>query len=108
MSSCIDKEWLAKNPHFRAKTSVRKRVPDMAHAYAPGSGPPGQTCGTCDKCIAKQYNRTFYKCRVMLRHWTKGRATDVRKRDAACMAWEPRMEKLEVVSVMGRVGRIAL
>jgi hypothetical protein len=38
----------------------------------------------------------------MKRFWTRGPATDIRKKDAACLAWEPRVEKFEVLDVANR------
>lgn len=51
----IEQTWL--DLHLDAITQqVRKR--DKAHPYRPGTGPAGQTCGTCQKCCAVDYNRS--------------------------------------------------
>ena len=105
MTTCIDRAWLEWHPEVLALvSSLKVKHPvDRAHPYPPGSGPPGQTCGTCAKLCARRYARTYYKCHVLMRYWTGGRGTDVRKKDAACLSWEPREDKVEVVSTLCRV-----
>ncbi len=55
----------------------------------PGTGPKGETCGTC-----KHYARvcrgagTFRKCGLMKLAWTRGPGTDILKKSAACRFWE--------------------
>jgi hypothetical protein len=89
MSSCVDLEWLAAHPEIFARPPSQKR--DRAHPYPPGSGPAGQSCGTCIKCVKRQFANNHYKCRVMMRFWADG--TDVRLKDPACKSWEPRIDK---------------
>jgi hypothetical protein len=107
MSTNVDKAWLASHPGFeqqarRAMGSAYVRR-DRAHPYAPGSGPTGQTCGTCAKCIQRrEYRRNFYKCRVMQKSWSRGPSTDIRLKDKACLAWEPKIDRVEPINVAHR------
>ncbi len=102
--SCIDKEWLEAHPGFTARAEARKAPrPDRAHPYPPGSGPRGQSCGTCAKLMERRFSKTYFKCHVLMKTWTGGAGTDIRKKDPACLAWEPRIEKIELFGVRGRV-----
>ena len=104
--TCIDQTWLEAHPDvlaFAAQEKLRHPL-DRAHPYPPGSGPPGQTCGTCAKLCVKECSRKYFKCHVLMKFWSCGPATDIRKKDLACMAWEPRIDKLEVISTAGRNG----
>lgn len=52
----------------------------------PGSGPPGERCGTCANCFRK--NGRYPKC--ALTSWASGSAsTDIRTRYPACLCWRP-------------------
>lgn len=69
----------------------RGRSPDpkpQGHAWTPGTGPAGETCGTCKHCYANELAKTYYKCLLTRAFWTGGRKTDIRKRDPACKMWE--------------------
>lgn len=101
MSTCIDQAWLEEHPEFRNAEPV-KHPRDRAHPYPPGSGPPGQSCGTCAKLCERVFRKTYFKCHVLKRFWSAGPATDVRKKDPACMAWEPRIDKVEPISTRQR------
>jgi len=58
------------------------------HAAPPGSGPPGETCGTCANCrIRRIHEHNVYKCAITESHWTKDRETDVLKSSPACARW---------------------
>lgn len=68
------------------ETSTAPARPDRAHAWLPGTGPAGETCGSCGHCQGWEGGaRVYYKCSLMPR--TSGAATDVRLRDAACKRW---------------------
>lgn len=58
------------------------------HADRPGSGPAGETCGTCANLVRKRMANVYRKCGLCRSKWTGGGATDVRARDAACSKWE--------------------
>lgn len=60
----------------------------QGYAAPPGTGPEGQTCGSCKHCCFKQLRRRFYKCRLMARTWTWGRGTDINLSSPACKRWE--------------------
>jgi hypothetical protein len=100
--TCIDQAWLDAHPAFliAGKTGLLKG--DRAHSYKPGTGPAGESCGTCEKLREHHYSRTYFKCAVMKRFWTRGPGTDIRKKDSACLAWEPRVDKFEVLNVVNR------
>lgn len=67
---------------------VRKVVPS-GHPARPGSGPEGETCGTCRHSKRLSYTRGFYKCWLYRGAWTCSRRTDVLLRDPACRFWQP-------------------
>lgn len=55
----------------------------------PGSGPEGQTCGTCrHKVSTGNGERRYLKCALMRPSWTHGPGTDIRARWPACSHWE--------------------
>ena len=62
------------------------------YARAPGSGPDGETCGSCKHFVIKdEYSKRFFKCGLM--RSTNGAATDIRKSSPACSFWaEPTKE----------------
>jgi hypothetical protein len=105
INTCIDKDWLCAHPEFElALKECKIRHPiDRAHPYPPGGGPYGQTCGTCAKlCTRRGSSKTYFKCRVLMKFWTAGPGTDIRKKDPACICWEPRIDKVELVSTLTR------
>lgn len=65
-----------------------RRIPVRGHAAQPGSGPEGETCGSCNHLVRKRRARTYFKCGLI--RWTSGPATDIRKRDPACEFWTPK------------------
>lgn len=58
------------------------------HAYHPGTGPAGETCGSCKHLYRNRMAKTYLKCELARAIWTGGRASDVRARDPACKKWE--------------------
>jgi len=59
------------------------------HAWAPGSGPEGETCKTCAHRVRLQYHGKIYqKCGKNESAWTHGRGSDIRTTDPACKFWE--------------------
>lgn len=69
------------------------------YAAAPGSGPQGETCGSCAHCRVRSHRvrskvagggkeRRFYKCGVMFPNWTNTRGSDVLVQSPACKRWE--------------------
>jgi hypothetical protein len=54
------------------------------HAARPGTGPAGETCGTCRHLYRTQDTaRPYRKCELNRAAWTGGPKTDVRASDAA-------------------------
>ena len=55
----------------------------------PGTGPAGETCGSC--AHACRFRR-WAKCALMRAKWTGGPKTDIRLRTPACDKWEAASE----------------
>ena len=52
-----------------------------------GSGPAGETCGTCrHKTTMPQTAGRYLKCHLVERYWTRGAGTDIKARWPACTA----------------------
>jgi hypothetical protein len=77
----------ALTPEERRKLSRRDPEP-RGHAGIPGSGPAGETCGSCKHLCRNQMAKVYLKCGLNRQMWTGGRASDVRARDLACKFWE--------------------
>lgn len=55
------------------------------YAAPPGTGPAGETCGTCRH--AKR-GRRWAKCALTRGRWTMSYGTDIKLRMDACSKWE--------------------
>ena len=81
-------------PSQMALTALSERVQNAppavrGHAGLPGSGPIGQTCGTCASIVRKAAaGKPFFKCHLTASKWTGGSATDLRAKDQACNQWK--------------------
>jgi len=54
-----------------------------------GTGPEGETCGTCQHCSRNQYRDYAYtKCLLMEHAWSHSSASDIKKRWPACREWK--------------------
>ena len=62
-------------------------VPKRGHAARPGTGPDGETCGTCQHYTVKHMAKTYRKCGLTNATWTGGPGSDIRKKDPACSLW---------------------
>ena len=63
-------------------------------ADKPGTGPEGETCGSCTWCEAFHYAKRYYKCAGRAgHHWKGGRTTDIRPLDPACSKWAPSVNR---------------
>lgn len=74
----------------RARTHTRSGLctpSPRGFAAQPGTGPAGETCGTCGNCRIRQLANTYYKCGLMVASWTGGRASDITLRSPACSKW---------------------
>ena len=82
------------NPDAPAMTPKerKKRLPTAkrGHIAIPGTGPAGETCGSCQHLAANDMRsgRRFYKCGLNRAKWTGGPGSDIRMKDAACAKWE--------------------
>lgn len=68
----------------RLKAKPRK----TGHVMPPGTGPAGETCGTCKHLHRNHMSKTYLKCSLNRSKWTGGAGSDVRAGDAACKLWE--------------------
>ena len=72
-----------------ARALIARRDPMPAgYAAQPGSGPEGETCGSCAQLVRIRMAKTYLKCALTRAAWTGGRKTDVLARAPACSRWE--------------------
>lgn len=64
-----------------------QRAKMRGHADRPGTGPAGETCGSCASLHRNHMAKVYLKCLLTRAKWTGGGGTDVRARDAACSKW---------------------
>jgi hypothetical protein len=78
-------------PPLKRRNDGRPRK--SGHAGVPGTGPVGETCGTCRhyRAINSRAGGSFRKCELMRSRWTKGPGSDIRKGDRACNRWEAKV-----------------
>ena len=69
------------------RKAFRKNTP-RGYAWHPGTGPDGETCGTCRHLVRNRMSRTYFKCRLNQSAWTSSPRTDVLSRSPACLKWE--------------------
>lgn len=69
---------------------ARRRLAEQPKGYAarPGSGPAGETCGSCKHHYTAQWSKTYHKCDLIKA--TRGPGSDIRVRAPACSRWEAR------------------
>lgn len=72
----------------RVMKPKRKGPEPRGYAAAPGTGPAGETCGSCRHHAVRHLAGTYHKCRLMEAIWTGGGSTDIRARSPACSRWE--------------------
>jgi|AGTN01.1.fsa_nt_gi hypothetical protein len=81
-------ELMVLPPHIEAKTARAVRIKGAGiYADWPGTGPGGETCGSCKHCW-RGYRNRYRKCRLVELLWTNGKASDIKARSAACSKWE--------------------
>ena len=56
-------------------TSAKTRVKVRGHASVPGSGPAGETCGSCASLRKRSGSRNYMKCSLTQGRWTGGPGT---------------------------------
>lgn len=68
---------------------AKAHPPRKGHAGHPGSGPDGETCGSCQHyALSHHRGGTYRKCGLVRANWSHGPGTDIRKRDPACELWK--------------------
>jgi hypothetical protein len=85
--------WGPDSPALTPRERKRLHGPTRksGHAWRPGTGPAGETCGSCAHKVTKHtggWNKSFVKCGLMEKQWTHGAGTDIRAHDPACKFWE--------------------
>lgn len=71
-----------------APKELPKGVP-KGYARPPGTGPAGETCGSCKKCVSVQGgSKRYNKCLIIRHRWTSGPGTDIKRKSPACEMWE--------------------
>ena len=61
---------------------------DKRHPCSSGTGPKGETCGTCGHRVKVRYHgKAYNKCGVLKGYWTHGPGTDLKCKDEACSMW---------------------
>jgi hypothetical protein len=63
-------------------------TPKRGHAARPGTGPEGETCGSCKHLARRQMSKAYIKCGLTKATWTGGPGSDIRAKDPACSRWE--------------------
>lgn len=84
---------LAAGPHLTPEQRRQLAPPcstkARGHAAPPGTGPEGETCGSCANIVRNKTAKTYLKCWLNRSKWTSGRKSDVLARDQACRLWAP-------------------
>lgn len=66
-------------------------VEPRGYARPPGTGPAGETCGTCaNKTHRRGVQGSYIKCALASHKWTGGRGSDILAGSPACELWEGR------------------
>ena len=72
-------------PNVAPKPQTAKKG---GHYAAPGTGPEGESCGTCRYAVRRKLSsKSVYKCELARRCWTHGPGSDIRLKDPACGGW---------------------
>ncbi len=75
----FNKEIIVRGKHY---------VEPKGYIAPPGTGPDGETCGSCDHYTRVQGGaRAHPKCGLNEARWTHGRASDILKSAPACNKW---------------------
>ena len=77
-------------PPTRSKNAKGRTISrPNGFARPPGTGPQGETCGTCVHCAyTGSGKRRYPKCDVIRFRWTHGPGTDILVRSPACEMWQ--------------------
>lgn len=71
-----------------AHAQKRKGAQPRGYAAPPGTGPKGETCGSCEHLVRRSMGKTYLKCWKALEKWTSGRGSDVLARAPSCRLWQ--------------------
>ena len=91
---------------------MRKAVPPKIkglYAAEPGTGPAGETCGSCAHLHRNRQAKVYLKCGLTRARWTGGFGTDVKARSPACAKWiskTPDNVKLSDIEKRGQARRL--
>lgn len=58
------------------------------YAAFPGTGPRGETCGSCRHIAHTGNGGRYLKCELVRHKWTNGYGTDIKAGAPACSKWE--------------------
>lgn len=72
-------------PQQRRKLGNKRATQPKGYVALPGTGPKGETCGTCTHKVSM---RKYRKCELNRPRWTHGPGTDILARSPACSKWE--------------------
>lgn len=76
------------NLHDQAAPEKAVRVKTKGlYAAMPGTGPEGETCGSCANLSGHTMSRRYRKCALTRAQWTRGPGTDIKVRSPACSKW---------------------
>ncbi len=86
---------LQERRRLQALGVASSRKPTVKNGYAapPGTGPAGETCGTCQHKHSMSSNsgsKRFIKCLAAQERWTHGEGSDILAKSPACRAWKRR------------------
>jgi len=81
---------------FMTLPPQRYPIPRRGHFALPGSGPAGETCGSCvlAERVAYAGGKRHLKCLKRRAAWTRTTATDIARADPACHGWEGSMKRV--------------
>jgi len=78
-----------KNLFGETVTAKPKTTVPRGYAAPPGTGPEGESCGSCTHAQPMRAgNKKFYKCAKAQWKWTHGVGSDIRLKAPACREWE--------------------
>jgi len=67
------------------KAKSRHHIMQRGYANPPGTGPSGETCGSCKHIFR---TKRYRKCELRKATWTHGPGSDILARSPACKSWE--------------------
>lgn len=70
------------------KKKHRPLTVKRGYAAPPGTGPAGETCGSCEHLYRNRMAKTYLKCSLMSGVWTGGAGTDILAKAPACRLWK--------------------